>query len=785
MPADYILINQSGMNLRVDPAGHGHDIDPTAIYTLGDLHANALKLLHFLRYIGAATFPDSTPTSNLWGVLGLKTPIENTWYNLFVAIYDKPASFWNNNNNFVFETFFKALTIKSEPKSRYIGDDLYDRGVTDAFILFFIRKMKAANSAHKILLSNHGAGFIRIRESLDRKTNPGMNRYLFSDTFFGPEQSASAQGLQRMIDNKAISWAELSSIYDKDYTDLVALLDIEHNMENDLRIFSHGPINEVDILRAALCLIKPNSGHDRAITSQEEKRIRLALAHAKGVDGESLNNTDLVDLKNIVNKAITYHAKNHTLTALLAKELDDHAFGVYFGDGYGKLGTCPFYRTQPLQYILWNRIHPSLNKATSGFAEAKKTHPALVKIVSSCTFSNIHGHVGEAPSWSDEKYVNIDSALGSVYPSGARLEKDKKFALVQSKDMSSLTQVVEQKPRPTAAELVFQLRGILGKTITSQNTHDITVYIAEINKWDTGWSKQVAAIQRADAAKDHILASKNQSLSAYDHFNQCLDALILLVPSNMPNMKAILEARKQAIFKEQADLMETAGRQVTRDYLHNIASTKNQTSNTLGDEQLASLKSLICEVYITRTALKQDRTNEDLFRAYEKASEALVTQIQQEKKLTDVQKNDFIQNIQARVQELNPIKKRQPSLPEQQTGNNILKPKNTDTFVVGSPPTIKTNMVLGSASASTLLTPINAASAAMVLGVLSFTIASMMTGNIVGFMGTSHLGYNMLSSLATVLGATTITYFAAYKAKQYSDAPKVTPLVGVNLKNNY
>lgn len=762
MPADYILINQSGMNLRVDPVGHSHDIDPSAIYALGDLHANALKLLHFLRYIGVAAFPDSTPTSNLWGALNLKTPIDNTWYNLFVAIYDKPASFWNSDNKFVFETFFNALTIKSVPQSRWIGDDLYDRGLSCAFILFFVRKMNAAKAIRKILLSNHGAGFIRIRESLDRKTNPGMNRYSFSDTFFGPEQSASAQGLQRMMDNKAINWAEMSSIYDKDYTDLVALLDIEHSMENDLRIFSHGPINEVDILRAALCLIKPKSGHDTAITSQDERRIRLALSHAKGEKGESLNNTDLVDLKNIVNKAITYHAKNHTLTALLGKELDDYAFGVYFGDGYGKSGTCPFYRTQPLQYILWNRIHPSLNKATSGFAEAKKTYPALVKIVSSCTYSNIHGHVGEAPSWSDEKYINIDSALGSVYPNGARLEKNKRFVLVQSKDMSSLTQVVEQKPRPSAAELVFQLCGILGKTLTSQNIDDITLYVSEINKWDTGWSKHVAAIQRADAAKARILASKNQSLSAYDRFDQCLDALILLVPSNMLKMKSILEARKQAIFKEQADLMETAGRQVTRDYLHNIASAKNQTSDTLGDEQLAPLKSLICEAYITRTALKQDRTNEDLFRAYEKASKALVAQIQKEKKLTNEQKHNFINNIQERLQDLNPVKDKVSSSSSTSKGVNInplpkfeINAKNTDRFEMGSK---------GYVSTSTLLTPINAASAAMVLGVLSFTIASLITGDIVGFMGTSHLGYNMLSSLATVLGATAVTFCAVYKA---------------------
>jgi hypothetical protein len=68
-------------------------------------------------------------------------------------------------------------------------------------------------------------------------------------------------------------------------------------------------------------------------------------------------------------------------------------------------------------------------------------------------------------------------------------------------------------------------------------------------------------------------------------------------------------------------------------------------------------------------------------------------------------------------------------------------------------------------SVNTLLRkPAFAAGIVFTLGVVSFTIACALAGNVFGFMGSYQLAFNILASASTVVAATGVTYCAAYAA---------------------
>lgn len=812
MPNDFVVINQANTNLRVDPTVMDN-VRGDVTYILGDLHANGLKLLNFLRYIGVANFSEIAPEDKLWQALGFKPPegSRNTWYNLFIAIYDKPATFWNDKNRFVYDAFYQALTINGRPKSGYIGDDLYDRGKSDAFIFFFIKKMEEAQHLSKICISNHGAKFIEMRESMVQSANSGVARIPFTHQFFLPGQGASSTGLDHMLRNKAVTWNEIRDIYENNYIKSLVLFDIEDDENGDLRLYTHAPVNEVDILRAALCLIEPTEGHNEAINAADESSIRMVLSHAKGEKGFSLNNTDLRFLRTIVNKAITFHARRHTLTKLLDTTLDENAFGLYFGDGYGKKGTCPYHPTKPLQYILWNRNHPSVNKEHS-------------KVVSSCTFTNIHGHVGEDPEWTDAKYINLDSKLGSVNNKGHMIN-EKAFTIVQAIDQNTLTKQIANKPCPAEADLVKLCKSILGTFFLGDEAvnNAILAYSAALAQKPTGWEKHVASLQRAYDAKVSI--TKNRySISTYESFHQCLLAVESLIPDHYKDFKTGLTKRQIDVLKLQLKIVQDVKITLTRKWLQSLAHVEEESTARLSDEQLAALNLAIGQAYAARFQMKHGSHNLESVQTYQETTAVLVSAIQGLNKvepeikielvngikdnmqIIDVQKSeitmekheeekqeeqiqsvaDVVENIETREEKKQEIKTEQindnnnnikmssPIIPYAQTINNENDANDKASLLTTMP-------TLGSVSANALLTPINIASAVMFLAVLSFTIASALTGDIVGFMGTSHVGYNMLSSLAVVLGATAATYCAAYKAKQYSEAPRDTSVVKVAL----
>lgn len=121
--------------------------------TIGDLHGNALKLLHLLIQEG----------------IFLMTPAQ---YQEFVMLYQIPADEISIAQLEKLENLIKNLqTPHPEIFIRLIGDERFDRGNNDYFIDLILKKMHNSHISYEILLSNHGARSIKQMESLHLSTS--------------------------------------------------------------------------------------------------------------------------------------------------------------------------------------------------------------------------------------------------------------------------------------------------------------------------------------------------------------------------------------------------------------------------------------------------------------------------------------------------------------------------------------------------------------------------------------------------------------------------------------
>lgn len=117
-------------------------------FTLGDLHANALKLLYFLIKEDLIDMSEED-------------------YYLFAKIYQK------DHNDILeqdLESFHKILArikcrqIPDGGMIRFIGDDVCDRGENDYYVLKIFEKLHKENVLFEIIFSNHGYELISCFE---------------------------------------------------------------------------------------------------------------------------------------------------------------------------------------------------------------------------------------------------------------------------------------------------------------------------------------------------------------------------------------------------------------------------------------------------------------------------------------------------------------------------------------------------------------------------------------------------------------------------------------------
>lgn len=204
--------------------------------TIGDLHGNALKLLHFL-------IKHNIVESN------------EDDYQQFVEIYRKDNNALRRADLDKIKHICETLIIKDKIKICLIGDVLADRGQNDYFTLLLLNKLHKESISVDILLSNHDFIFI---ESLE--TNDGIfrSKRKCGNAIFG----RSMNQLQDLIDAKLLEKSEILSLVRESYLPYLKLLSYVINDHDEITYFSHASIDEeviANFTKAMEVFFRPNT----------------------------------------------------------------------------------------------------------------------------------------------------------------------------------------------------------------------------------------------------------------------------------------------------------------------------------------------------------------------------------------------------------------------------------------------------------------------------------------------------------------------------------------------
>lgn len=201
--------------------------------TIGDIHANALFLMHFL-------------------VANEAVSIEKEAFERLVELYTDCYMDTSNGGESIyfdrdkleeFNSIIDSLKVNSKISVRLIGDELFDSGECDFFILKIIDKLKQSGMKLEILYSNHSSNFLFCYEqdfenmesdlgsiSAD---HPGMDK--------GREPLQSFETLNRWLKQGLLKKEEVVTLVERSY--LPSLKLISYTLKKDcLFVCSHAPI---------------------------------------------------------------------------------------------------------------------------------------------------------------------------------------------------------------------------------------------------------------------------------------------------------------------------------------------------------------------------------------------------------------------------------------------------------------------------------------------------------------------------------------------------------------
>jgi hypothetical protein len=204
-------------------------ISPENQLTLGDLHGNALKLLHLLiRYnILDISREHYRAISNVYYI----EPEDITRYELDA-----------------FNSAISTATVNPDAGMvRLIGDILADRGQNDYFTLIILKTIMEKGIQVEILLSNHDYEFIKNYE----------NGQLFNQSEILKEQSISMSNLQMFIERGFVERETVDNIVKTFY--IPCLKAVSYGLNDDescIGIYSHAPIGLLTISEMATKLSK-------------------------------------------------------------------------------------------------------------------------------------------------------------------------------------------------------------------------------------------------------------------------------------------------------------------------------------------------------------------------------------------------------------------------------------------------------------------------------------------------------------------------------------------------
>ncbi|HYF97695.1 MAG TPA: Dot/Icm T4SS effector Wip [Coxiellaceae bacterium] len=193
-----------------------HPPDPRNQLTIGDLHANALKLVHFL-------------------VTQHVLIVTEDQYAAFVRLYNKAYDLTPTREDLdEFSYLLDSFIVNKDAAAvvRLIGDELADRGACDYFILKILRLLEDNGINVEILLSNHGAEFIYSYE----------RGKIFEVSRLQEGQAASMLRLDELIKARLVSYEEIDNLVKQTYKPLLRLLSYSLGEDGGITLYSHAPI---------------------------------------------------------------------------------------------------------------------------------------------------------------------------------------------------------------------------------------------------------------------------------------------------------------------------------------------------------------------------------------------------------------------------------------------------------------------------------------------------------------------------------------------------------------
>ena len=196
-------------------------LQPGIINRMGDAHANPLRMLHFLIRCGTIAMPPED-------------------YQMMVAIYLRHGELLKSLSDLMadskstdddnqqidalkkqisddfatYESILMRSTVNTEVLSRFLGDELSDRGANDWFVILLLRVLAKKEAKFTINLSNHGRDFIQSWGSADKHTDPKLQAECYrSDPHLlvAAEYRHSSLSLAKLIEWGIVAQAEITN----------------------------------------------------------------------------------------------------------------------------------------------------------------------------------------------------------------------------------------------------------------------------------------------------------------------------------------------------------------------------------------------------------------------------------------------------------------------------------------------------------------------------------------------------------------------------------------------
>ena len=236
-----------------------------------------------------------------------------------------------------FHEFLEQLQVKDKNTAiRLIGDELADRGSNDYFTLKIFKLLHQQQVRLHIVLSNHGVEFIRAYEL--ESFQPVKAQNVIADT-----QKASLMGLKFFLDHHLISKSNLLALINTTYKSTLKLLDYTISHEG-ITLYTHAPVRFDTLAKIARRL---------GVVYLDQNKEALGLT----IDKINTKFAEIVT-KNEVH-TLYHKGQINQLSQMSADEINRF----------------------PLSYLIWNR-----------WDKDKETLNARPSVIHGYTCHYVHGH---------------------------------------------------------------------------------------------------------------------------------------------------------------------------------------------------------------------------------------------------------------------------------------------------------------------------------------------------------------------------------------------------------